>query len=65
MPSAVLVTEAFVNLAAVSMKGAGMASAPMVVLPPTQRTEYGTRSEMEEIGEKALEQAISMLMARV
>ncbi len=63
--SILLVTERFAKLASTTIAGLGMASAPMVVLPPSELTEYGTRSEQEAIAEQALDQAIQKMLARV
>jgi hypothetical protein len=55
------VTERFVSLAKVSMKGNGMASAPMVVLPKTELTEYVSKDAMEAVAQQALGEIVAQL----
>jgi hypothetical protein len=61
MPSTVLVTERFVNLANSTMKGRGMPGAPMVVLPRSELTEYTDKAAVESILEEAMSTVVGQL----
>lgn len=50
----VLVTERFVGLARATHERAKMPEAPMVVLPPSEETEYSTPERMARIVDTAL-----------
>ena len=43
------------------MKGNGMASAPMVVLPKTELTEYVSKDAMEAVAQQALGEIVAQL----
>lgn len=51
-------TERFANLAQAAFKGRGVAKPPMVVLPKTEVTEYGTEETIRAIGREAVPKII-------
>ena len=61
MPSVVLVTERFTNLAKASMRGNGVPGAPLVVLPKTELTEYVEPDVVRTVAKEAVEEIISQL----
>ena len=61
LPSVVLVTERFTTLAKAAMRGNGIPSAPMVVLPKTELTEYVEPNAVRMVARDAIASMISQL----
>ena len=61
VPSVVLVTERFTDLARTTLRSRGAPSAPMLVLPASELLEYGPKELLEATAEKCLEDALKML----
>ncbi len=59
----VLVTERFVNLATVTFKGKGASSSPMVVLPPTEVTEFGDTESSRGVIRNAIDDVVAKVAA--
>jgi hypothetical protein len=64
VPTVVLVTERFRELAEMTRRSAGMPDAPAVVLPATEATEYGGEEAMPAVAEAALRGTIEYLVRR-
>lgn len=60
----VLATERFRELAQATRTSRGVPQAPMVVLPPTESTEYGGKEAMSAIADQALTAVLSTLAPR-
>ena len=58
-----LVTERFVGLAQATLESRRVPDAPMVVMPPTEETEYSARETMERICDETLEKFIETMVA--
>jgi len=59
----VLVTERFVTLARATHERSKMPDAPMVVLPPSEETEYSDPERMAAIVDQALAGFVRMMVA--
>lgn len=56
-------TERFVELAQATLESRRIPDAPMVVMPPTEETEYSDRQTMERICDETLTRFVKMMVA--
>lgn len=56
-------TERFVGLARATLESRRMPDAPMVLMPPTEETEYSGRGTMERICDATLERFVEAMVA--
>jgi len=61
VPAIVLATERFRELAEATRESRGVPEAPMVVLPPTEQTEYGGKEAMGAIADQAFKAILAEL----
>ncbi len=54
MPAVVLVTERFHNQARLLAQAQGVPKESIIVLPPTDQTEYGSVEQVERIADAAI-----------
>lgn len=63
MPAAVLVTERFVGLAQATLESRRVPGAPMIVMPPTEETEYSAPETMARICDETLGRFLQTMVA--
>lgn len=62
IPTVLLATERFRELAEATRRSRGVPDAPAVVLPPTEATEYGDADAMQAIAAQAVKEAVARLL---
>ncbi len=56
-----MATERFRELAEATRRSRGVPEAPVVVLPVTEETEYGSKDVMERVADRALAEILAIV----